>query len=97
MPRKKQGTRIIGLRKLKDKNAYTFGLCCLQGLLVNGFTYFPATGSVRSPYLRSGNKSNALVKGFGVHWAKIREIVKIEVERFENEISNSNGSSTDGA
>lgn len=88
MATKPKPLRIVGLKQIKGKESFTFGMCCMAGLTVNGFTYFPKSHSILPPHFRVGTKKVPLVKGFGVHWVRVRELLKKEMEKF-NETSGS--------
>lgn len=73
-----------------QKEIYSFGICCVAGLLFNGFTYNRSTGSIMPPSLVLNGKKYNLVKGFGVHWKRLREMVERELNGSDSEITNSN-------
>lgn len=73
---------------MKEKEAFTFGLCCLGGLTVNGFTYFKKSTAILPPHFRIAGKKIALVKGFGVHWLKIRKLLQEQLNERDEDDSN---------
>jgi hypothetical protein len=77
----KKPLRIMGLKRIhSEKNIFSFGVCCVAGLLFNGFTYNRDTGSIMPPALVYGERKFPLVKGFGVHWKRLKLMVEEELE-----------------
>lgn len=102
MATKAKALRIVGLKEAKGKsNAYSFGLCCMGGLLVNGFTFFRKSGAILPPSFTSKGKRVPLVKGHGVHWKRVQAMLqkKLEEEGFnkdDDEITSSDNGDGNG-
>lgn len=82
MATKKKPLRIIGLKRSPskgDRELYSFGVCCVAGLLFNGFVYSRGSGAIFPPSTTIRGKKFPLVKGFGVHWKRLKEMVEEEI------------------
>lgn len=51
---------------------------------MNGFVFNADRRSVMSP---KDNRNRRIVKGFGIHWMRLRELIELEVARIEQEQS----------
>ena len=93
MATKPKPLRIVGLKEVKGKDAYSFGLCCMGGFLVNGFTFLRKSGAILPPSFQNKGKRVPLVKGFGVHWIALKNMLNAKLE--EEGIDNGNDETSD--
>jgi hypothetical protein len=74
--------KIVNLRPIPTESGrtlYSF-TAVLEGFLVNGFLYNAETGSIAPPQgLHAKGRSHRMVNAFGVHWNRMRDMVKKEL------------------
>lgn len=83
MATKPKPLRIIGLKKTKYKDTYSFGMA-VSGFIWNGFTFNSTSKSIKPPSLIRNGKRYPLVKGFGIAWKRLQALVSAELERIND-------------
>lgn len=74
--------KIVNIRRMTkypERRLYSFSVV-LSPFVVNGFVYNADKRSVMSP---KDSRNRRIVKGFGVHWIRLRALVDAEIERIE--------------
>lgn len=74
MATKPKPLRIIGLKKTKYKDTYSFGMA-VSGFIWNGFTFNARSRSIKPPSLIRNGKRHPLVRGFGIAWKRLQNLV----------------------
>jgi hypothetical protein len=74
--------KLHRIAKYPDRQLWAFNLG-LEGFIVNGFVFNAETGSIMSPVYKMGGKSIRIVKGFGIHWKRLKQLLLEEIANKE--------------
>jgi hypothetical protein len=77
--------KIANLRRIDkypDRRLYMFNLA-ICGFIVNGFVYSADRGAILSPTTNHGKKKIRIVRGFGIHWKRLRQELERAVAELE--------------
>jgi hypothetical protein len=82
------------IEKYPDRRLYSFSLS-VGGFIINGFVFSADTGAILSPTtLDARGRRVRIVKGFGIHWKRLRALVEAEVAQLEMQAASLNDQSS---